>query len=246
MRGGMEGRGCFPTGLHYPGIAHLLRVQVKGLASEFPSDIDVRKIRYVGIDTETTGRDAAVDRVVELACIIWENGEVVARHGWLINPAIAIPAEVSAIHGIVDADVADKPSFAEILPEVIECLKGALPLAYNADFDRKFILEEVRRAKYSLEKPPPALRSDVEWIDPLLWARELQQKEKSRSLGAVAERLGIALENAHRATDDAVAAMLVMARFFDEAAVPDSYAAFLQEQHRLARKQEEERARWRR
>ena len=27
MRGGADGGGCFPTGQHYPGIAHLLRVK---------------------------------------------------------------------------------------------------------------------------------------------------------------------------------------------------------------------------
>ena len=27
-----DGCGCFPTGRHYPGIAHLLKVSIRGLA----------------------------------------------------------------------------------------------------------------------------------------------------------------------------------------------------------------------
>jgi len=38
MRGGAESIGCFPTGRHYPGIAHLLRIVVAGLAEEFAGD----------------------------------------------------------------------------------------------------------------------------------------------------------------------------------------------------------------
>ena len=92
---------------------------------------------------------------------------------------------------------------------------------------------------------PPALRRGVEWIDPLVWARELQKYEKSKALGEVCARLGIALTNAHRATDDAEAAMRVLAALSQDARVPKTYAAFIQEQRRLARIQEEERARWR-
>ena len=55
-----------------------------------------------------------------------------------------------------------------------------------------------------------SFRKDIEWFDPLVWARELQQGEKSRALGEVAARLGIALENAHRASDDAEAGLRVL------------------------------------
>jgi DNA polymerase-3 subunit epsilon len=83
-------------------------------------------------------------------------------------------------------------------------------------------------------------------VDPLTWARELQKEEKSKALGEVASRLGIEIAQAHRATDDAEGAVLVLARFLDDARVPGAYGAFVQEQRRLARLQSEERSRWRR
>ena len=86
----------------------------------------------------------------------------------------------------------------------------------------------------------------MEWIDPLVWARELQQGERSRALGDVVARLGIALENAHRATDDAEAALRVLLTFGRDVRVPRSYAAFIQEQRRLAMAQgDARRNKWR-
>jgi hypothetical protein len=79
MRGGAEGSGCFPTGRHYPGIAHLLRVVAAGLAEEFPTETSLDELRLVVIDTETTGLDAEVDRVVEVACVVYHRGVEVER-----------------------------------------------------------------------------------------------------------------------------------------------------------------------
>ena len=90
----------------------------------------------------------------------------------------------------------------------------------------------------------PALRKDVEWIDPLVWAREIQQGEKSRALGEVAARLGVKLENAHRASDDAEAAALVLYSLAQSGRIPPAYGALVQEQRRLALLHADERRRW--
>ncbi len=244
MKGALD-LGCFPSGRHYPGISHLLRVAAAGLAEEFVTTTPVAELEIVSIDTETTGRNAATDRIVEVAAVIWQHGEVTARHCWLINPSCPIPAEVTAVHGITDDAVKDSPVFADIATELATVLLGRVPLAYNAEFDRQFIAEEYARARVELGQVPPALRRGIEWLDPLVWARELQKYEKSKALGEVCSRLGIALTNAHRATDDAEAAMQILAKFTEDARVPKTYGAFVQEQRRLARIQEEERARWR-
>jgi len=244
MKGAIE-LGCFPTGRHYPGVAHLLRVAAAGLAEEFGATSAVDELEIVALDTETTGRDAVADRVVEVGAIVWQKGEIKARHNWLIHPGCPIPAEVTAVHGISDEDVKDCPRFTEIVPELLEVLRGRVPLAYNAEFDRKFLTEEFSRSGVDTGKPPAALRRGVEWIDPLVWVREIQKYEKSKALGEVCQRLGITLTNAHRATDDAQAAMQVLVTILPDVRLPKTYGAFIQEQRRLARLQEEERARWR-
>src|SRR4051812_34674763 len=64
---------------------------------------------FAVIDLETTGTNPQTERIVELSVLkIAEDG---GRDHWTqrINPGISIPAEASAVHGIADIDVADKP-----------------------------------------------------------------------------------------------------------------------------------------
>lgn len=245
MKYSMDGGGCFPTGRHYPGIAHLIRVAAIGVAEEWPAELSMNELPLVCIDTETTGRDPAVDRVIEIGCVFFQSGAVTLRKSWLINPECAIPAEATEVHGLKDDDVKDAPKFEEIASELLEVLATAVPVAYNAEFDRDFLMAELGRVDLAAVKLPPAFRKGVEWLDPLTWARELQKEEKSKALSEVCERLGIELERAHRATDDAEAAVRVLAAFAGDIRVPKTYAAFLQEQRRLGRIFEEERVRWR-
>lgn len=241
----LDACGCFPTGRHYPGIAHLLRSVIRGLVEQIAADAVWTELPIALIDVETTGRDASVDRIVEVGIAIARGGEVVERKNWLVNPGRPIPSEASSVHGISDGDVKDAPSFEAIAPEVIAALEGCIPAAYNAAFDRAFLYGEVARAGGLALAVPPALRKDVEWLDPLVWARELQSDERSRALGDVAARLGVTLQNAHRASDDAEAALRVLLVLSRNPRVPTTYGALIQEQRHLALDQaDERRLRW--
>jgi DNA polymerase-3 subunit epsilon len=241
MRFGADGGGCFPTGRHYPGIAHLLRVIAAGLATEHAAECAMTELPMVAIDTETTGKDPSVDRIVEIACVVWQNGSVVRSQFWLVDPGVPIPREAFDVHGIGDDDVRGKPTFAQIVDELFQALSGAVPVAYNAEFDRAFLTAELMRAGAVREGAPPACRKGIEWIDPLIWARELHKLEKGKSLGDVCARLGIEITRAHRATDDAEATLRVLSAFATDPRVPKTYAGFVQEQRRLSRLHDEER-----
>lgn len=235
---------CFPAGRHYPGIAHLLRVVASGIAEEFAGDSAIADLRLASIDTETTGRDPNVDRVVEVAIVIWAGGDVVSRKSWLINPGCPIPKEASDVHGILDEHVAESPRFDAVIEEILAELENTVPVAYNAEYDRRVIMAEIGRIAGGVRRQPPAIRRSVEWIDPLIWAAELHRMEKGKSLGEVSERLGISIERAHRAVHDAEAALRVLLAFARDTRVPRTYGAFLQEQRRLHRLYQDERRIW--
>lgn len=236
--------GCFPTGRHYPGIAHLVRVRAVGIASEIGAEANWLESRIAFVDTETTGRESDRDRLVEVGIVIGERGEIIERKNWLINPGMPIPKESSDVHGISDDDVKNAPKFADVVGEIVAALQGSIPAAYNAQFDRAFIFAEVSRAGFTIEEPPPALRREVEWIDPLVFARELYKDEQSRALGEMAQRLGIEMDRAHRAASDAEAALKVLYAFAKDPKMPRGYAALVQEQRRLSRMHDEARRFW--
>lgn len=240
-----ESCGCFPTGRHYPGIAHLIQVRVVGVADEFDPDANWKDLPIAFLDTETTGVEAAFDRIIEVGIVFGKDGAIGERKSWLIDPGRPIPKESTDVHGITDDDVKGKPSFEQVAHEIVAALRGAIPAAYNASFDRGFVLAELERCG-TFEEPPPAIRRDVTWLDPLPFAREFYKgKGESRALGAVAERLGVSLDQAHRATDDAEAALRVLYAFSRDPRMPDGYAALIQEQRRLDREQEDARRFWR-
>jgi DNA polymerase-3 subunit epsilon len=124
-------------------------------------------------------------------------------------------------------------------------MEGCIPLAYNADYDRKVLHAELARVTDPVKRKPAAVRKNVEWIDPLVWAREIHKQEKSKALGEVSQRLGITIEQAHRAEHDAEAALRVFVAFLNDTRVPKSYGALLQEQRRLARIFDDENRIWR-
>jgi len=253
--------GCFPTGRHYPGIADLLSASfghVEGLWEGFEPHGPWTDLPIAVIDFETTGFDEHADRVVEIGVACFHKGQLVQTRSWLINPGMAIPEQAVSVHGISDAMVADAPRFEAVAAELQQLLVGHLPVAYNALFDRKFMHAEMARAGFPQpnqhrEVPgpsgatplgAPALHGKVAWVDPLVWVRELMADEKSKRLGDVCEKLGIPLNDAHRAWADAEAAGRVLIALAER--MPKSYSDLIRIQDQYAARQEVELADWRR
>lgn len=93
---------------------------------------------YAFVDTETTGIDPDADKIVEIAVVRFRGGKRETFHT-LINPGFPIPPTASAVHGIVDEDVALAPRIEDIQAELIELLDGAHIVAHNSAFDANFV-----------------------------------------------------------------------------------------------------------
>lgn len=98
-------------------------------------------------DLETTGTNISQDRIVEIAVVkLMPNGEVLEKHNF-VNPTIPIPPGSSAIHGIHDEDVKDKPAFKELAKEYARFMEGADLSGFNIlNFDVPLLVEEFLRA----------------------------------------------------------------------------------------------------
>ncbi|OBX23179.1 MULTISPECIES: 3'-5' exonuclease [Bizionia] len=98
-------------------------------------------------DLETTGISITSDRIVEIAILkVHPNGKEESTR-WLVNPEMPIPAEVTSIHGISDADVADAPTFKELAKEVSQMIKDSDLGGFNSNrFDIPLLAEEMLRA----------------------------------------------------------------------------------------------------
>lgn len=149
------------------------------------------------LDFETTGLDAnAGDRVVEVGVVLFDQGEVTERWGALVDPQMPLPADTTRITGIEQSDLEGAPAFEDVADELLRLLKDRILVAYNAAFDREFLVHE-------LSLCGRALPGGSQWLDPLVFAKELQKGQGKMKLGIVAKRLGVPLEEAHRAVSDA-------------------------------------------
>ncbi|MFF8569470.1 exonuclease domain-containing protein [Streptomyces albidoflavus] len=167
----------------------------------------------IGFDLETTGTDPREARIVTAAVIEVADGERRGHRTWLADPGIPIPAGATAVHGITDARAAAEGSPPDrVADAVAEALTGywraGVPVvAYNAPFDLTLLAAELRRHRLPslAERLGGAPVAPV--IDPLTVDRAVDRYRKgSRRLSAVCAEYGVALEEAHDAAADALAA----------------------------------------
>lgn len=90
-------------------------------------------------DTETTGITVPEHAVVELATLDIVGDRLGEGRSSLVNPGRPIPPEASAIHHITDADVADAPALAEVIPSILTVGEPDIFVAHEADFERMFV-----------------------------------------------------------------------------------------------------------
>ena len=148
----------------------------------------------VFVDIETTGGSYRNSRVLEVAAIRYENGEVTAEFSTLINPETYIPASITALTGIREGDIVDAPVFADIADEFAEIMDGAVFVAHNVRFDYSFIKNEFAMIGKTFS---PKLLCTVRL------SRYLYKQEQGHSLAKLIARFDIPFSARHRALDDA-------------------------------------------
>ncbi len=159
-------------------------------------------------DCETTGTDPFSARLVSAAFITSAG----ARHEFLVDPGVEIPAEAAAVHGISTEQAralgARPPEALERIAQLLaDHLNAGRPLVvFNAPFDLTLLEAELER--HGLKALRDRVREVAPIVDPLIIDRALDKFRKgSRTLEAQCAYYGVTIENAHDACADAVAAM---------------------------------------
>ena len=201
-------------------------------------------------DTETTGLDAATERVVQLGAAYWRGAEQLGSpRGMLVDPGMPIPPEASAVHGVSDDAVEGAPPFAVVGARFVRHLTGdagdAAPAPSTADGTAAGAAPPLLCGYNALEYDVPLLNAEFarhglghriatdSVLDPLVWLRYHRRHWPSLKLGAVAARFDHALTNAHSASADAAATGAVLCGLVAEGIIPDDVDAALSEQARL-------------
>ncbi|PDT13468.1 DNA polymerase III subunit epsilon [Rhizobium sp. M1] len=165
-------------------------------------------MREIIFDTETTGLDNRMDRIIEIGGIELFNhfptGNTLHIY---INPGDQkVHPDALAVHGITDEFLKDKKAFAEIAEEILAFFGDAKWIAHNATFDMGFINAEFARIGL-----PPILPERV--VDTLSMARR-KHPMGPNSLDALCRRYGV--DNSHRAKHGALLDSELLAEVYIE------------------------------
>ena len=145
-------------------------------------------------DLETTGINIASDRIVEISWLKIQPDGRESIKTELVNPTIPIDPQATAIHGISDEDVKDKPTFSEMAQSLANDFEGCDFAGYNSNkFDIPLLAEEFLRAGVDFD-----LRKR-KFIDVQVIFHKMEQRTLAAAYQFYCKKV---LENAHSAEAD--------------------------------------------
>lgn len=150
---------------------------------------------FVVFDLETTGLDAAQDRIIEIAAVKIRKGEICESFECLVNPKMALPEEIVKLTNITDEMLENCYGIEDVLGDFYKFTRNSILVAHNAPFDVGFITVAGEAVGYDF---------DNTYMDTLAMSRR-SLKLKNHKLATVCAHFKIPLIGAHRAINDTIA-----------------------------------------
>ena len=172
-------------------------------------------------DLETTGINITLDKIVEISILkVFPNGND-KKKTWLVNPEIPISPQATAIHGITNEKVSDKPIFKSISKDVYSWIKDSDLGGFNSNrFDIPILAEELLRSGIDFDMKN---RQSVD-------VQTIFHKMEQRTLTAAYKfYCNKDLKNAHSAEADTLATYEVLKSQLDKYSSLENDTKFLAE-----------------
>ena len=181
--------------------------------------------KLVLFDTETTGLQFSRDEIIEFAAVVVEqvggSAQVTQQYDELVtlSPGGFIPPKIQQLTGISNEDVREKGlTKTRVCRDISEMFSGnTLLIAYNAHFDLSFLYYML------LRDGDPMVLKGKDKLDLLTVYKD--RRSFPHKLCNAIEAYGLAgkVVNSHRAVDDVLATVAVMAEMEKEKNDLESY-----------------------
>jgi len=159
------------------------------------------------IDLETTGVDTVKDRIVEISICKVHPDLTRESKTRRVNPCIPIPEAASKVHGIINSDVVDEPTFKSIAKGILTFIDGCDVAGFNStQYDMPLPFNEFERAGVKWDY------SKCNFID----VGNIYKIQEPRTLAAAVKfYLGTEIDKAHSAEADINATVDVFFKQFE-------------------------------
>lgn len=179
----------------------------------FPSE-------YCIVDIETTGLSPEWDHIIEIGAIKYSEGHAKAEFQSLVQPPewcingdnetpFFVDEYITELTGITNDMLRTAPQPAEAIKAFANFLEGNIIVGYNVNFDINFLYDA-----YIAQFDCPLMNS---YIDVYRMARKLYPHLGQYRLCEMAEHLGYANEQQHRALSDCLMTAFCYEKFYSEA-----------------------------
>ena len=183
-------------------------------------------MRYIVLDTETTGLDPDDGhKIIEIGCIEILNRNITNNtfHKY-INPNREIDVEASKIHGLTNSFLKDKPEFEDIYLELRAYISNSPIIIHNAPFDIGFLKKEHSATSVIDDF------LDNEIIDSLKLARKISPGKKN-TLDALCERYSV--DNSDRTLHGALLDAKLLAYVYLKMTIGQNHFSELTSEHNV-------------
>lgn len=150
---------------------------------------------YAVVDIETTGTNAKEDQIIQFACTLVENGQMIHTFATDINPGKPIPKMIQRLTHLDNRRLKNAPYFEDVAETIYHLLAGTIFVAHNVHFDYTFLSKTF--VKYGF----PKLTIDA--IDTVELAQIFLPTAKSFRLNDLVESIGFKHDRPHQADSDA-------------------------------------------
>lgn len=170
-------------------------------------------MKIIFFDTETTGLNFRHCKIIELAMLTVENGNIVDEYDEFIDVGKSLDSKITRLTGITDEMISDYGVYEDIVAEDLKerLTPGTLMVAHNCQFDLMFVYNLLKR-HYPDEAED--IVANVNWMDTVSVLKD--RKPYPHKLIDAVEYYGIEKVNFHRAIDDTKALYHVARALKDE------------------------------
>ena len=181
-------------------ISELIGKSNQSLEDEIQGDID--SIRFVVLDTETTGFDYENDRILCIGAVVLQNYRIPIQESLEIYIRQEHYNKTTAqIHGILRASVLDRPNELEGLQQFLNFLGDSIIVAHHTFFDITMINKALERN--GLPKLENKTLDTAHLYKKTLLHSPLLVRKESYSLDDLADKFDISKKDRHTAIGDA-------------------------------------------